>query len=142
MTKLPWNTTLVQPDSFLDSSNTEHPLCQAAFVLAIRDSLDVVSGKWKLAIVCTLLEGPRSFSEIERLLKDITPRMLSIELRKLEISLVVQKDPEVQRGGVRKYALTPSGQALETVIVAMASWGQSHRALSATPRDHGLESDR
>ncbi|MFW8696274.1 winged helix-turn-helix transcriptional regulator, partial [Mesorhizobium japonicum] len=54
-------------------------LCKKAFVLAIKDALNVVSGKWKLAIVCTLLSGPKGFAEMERLLDAITPRMLSRE---------------------------------------------------------------
>ena len=33
--------------------------CKLSFVTAIKDSLNVVSGKWKLAIICTMLRGPR-----------------------------------------------------------------------------------
>ncbi len=64
----------------------EHDLRKKAFVMAIRDALNVVSGKWKLAIICTLLSGPKGFADIERLLATISPRMLSRELRELEVN--------------------------------------------------------
>lgn len=106
-------------------------LCKKAFVLAIKDALNVVSGKWKLAIVCTLLSGSKGFAEMERLLDAITPRMLSRELRELEVNGVIARENEVVSAPrFRKYALTPSGRKLEAVIFAFATWGQEHRAVS------------
>jgi DNA-binding HxlR family transcriptional regulator len=111
---------------------SEEDACKQSFVTAIKDALNVVSGKWKLAIVCTLLRGPRRFNEIERLLAGLTPRMLARELRELEVNGVVQRvvvGPGA--GAARSYQLTPSGQALEAVIVGMAQWGVEHRVLTA-----------
>lgn len=116
------------------AADEEHvdDLCKKAFVLAIKDALNVVSGKWKLAIVCTLLSGPKGFAQMERLLDAITPRMLSRELRELEINGVIARENDTASSArFRKYALTPSGQKLETVILAFATWGQEHRAWSA-----------
>lgn len=104
---------------------TEEDACKVAFVTAIKDALNVVSGKWKLAIVCTMLRGPRRFNEIERLLNGLSPRMLARELRELEVNGVVQ------RGVAGIYQLTASGQNLEAVIVGMAQWGVDHRALAS-----------
>lgn len=111
-----------------EPTGEDHDLCKRTFVMAIKDALNVVSGKWKLAIVCTLLSGPKSFSEIERLLANITPRMLTRELRELELNGVLVRNLEVSgrsKGG--RYALTPSGEKLQSVIFMMAEWGQSHR---------------
>lgn len=104
----------------------DHDLCKKAFVLAIRDALNVVSGKWKLAIVCTLLSGPKGFADIERLLATISPRMLSRELRELEVNGAVTRDGPDGKSG--KYVLTPSGTKLEEVVFMLARWGQEHRA--------------
>lgn len=103
--------------------------CRRAFVLAIKDALAVVSGKWKLAIVCALLTGPQGFAELERLLPGISPRMLSRELRELEVNGVICR-LSPPRGPARfaKYALTPSGARLQGIIEAMAQWGVDHRA--------------
>ena len=104
---------------------SEADLCKRSFVLAIKDAISVVSGKWRLAIVCALLSGPKGFAEIERLMGEITPRMLSKELRELELEGVLVKADGTGRKS--KYQLTDSGAKLEEVIVLMATWGQSHR---------------
>ena len=111
-------------------------LCKAAFVAAINDALNVVSGKWKLAIVCTLLSGPKGFAEIERLLGRITPRMLARDLRELEVNGVVARAKDTD-GPVRlrKYLLTPSGHGLEEIITTFAAWGQKHRELNRVPAE-------
>lgn len=101
--------------------------CKRAFVLAIRDAISVVSGKWRLAIVCALLSGPKGFGELERLMGDISPRMLSKELRELELEGVILKQGSPRDARLRSYSLTASGARLEAVIVLMARWGQEHR---------------
>lgn len=107
---------------------SEEDACKIAFVMAIKDALNVVSGKWKLAILCTLLRGPRRFNEIERLLHGLSPRMLARELRELEINGVVSRiQTETTPTPVNSYQLTESGQKLEAVIVSMADWGVQHR---------------
>jgi DNA-binding HxlR family transcriptional regulator len=110
---------------------SEEDACKLAFVMAIKDALNVVSGKWKLAILCTLLKGPRRFNEIERLLNGLSPRMLARELRELEVNAVVSRIPlEASAGSVRSYQLTESGKKLESLIVSMAEWGVQHRAFT------------
>jgi DNA-binding HxlR family transcriptional regulator len=86
----------------------DHDLCKKSFVLAIRDALNVVSGKWKLAIVCTLLSGPKGFADIERLLATISPRMLSRELRELELNGAITRCSPDTDARDRRYKLTPS----------------------------------
>lgn len=111
---------------------SEEDACKVAFVMAIKDALNVVSGKWKLAIVCTLLLGPRRFNEMERLLNGLTPRMLARELRELEINGVVPRVPvNTASRTARLYELTDSGRQLEGVIGSMAEWGVQHREQTA-----------
>lgn len=115
----------MKPPCQMEPEPEDHDLCKKAFVMAIRDALNVVSGKWKLAIICTLLSGPKRFADIERLLGDITPRMLARELRELEVNGAITRREE--NGRLRLYALTPSGEELEQVIVILAGWGKAHR---------------
>lgn len=115
----------------------EHDLCKKAFVLSIRDALNVVSGKWKLAIVCTLLSGPKGFADIERLLATISPRMLSRELRELELNGAIARSGA--EGSIGKYELTPSGKKLEEVVTLLARWGQEHRASEANAKDEATD---
>lgn len=116
----------------------DHDLCKKSFVMAIRDALNVVSGKWKLPIICTLLSGPKGFADIERLLASISPRMLARELRELELNGAITRSEGSADGsrGRHCYILTPSGQELEQVIFMLADWGQTHRARTM-PRSEG-----
>lgn len=111
----------------ISSELSESDLCKRAFVLAIKDALNVVSGKWKLVIICSLLSGPKSFTEITKLVKEITPRMLSRDLSELQLNDVVMHFED--EAGNAKYQLTRSGQALEEVVIMLATWGQKHREL-------------
>ncbi|WP_091801241.1 helix-turn-helix domain-containing protein [Lysobacter sp. yr284] len=111
---------------------SEEDACKTAFVMAIKDALNVVNGKWKLAIVCTMLRAPRRFNEMERLLKGLTPRMLARELNALEVSGVVTRVPGAALSrATHSYTLTEAGKQLENVIISMAEWGVQYRKLSA-----------
>lgn len=105
----------------------DHDLCKKAFVMAIRDALNVVSGKWKLAIICTLLSGPKGFADIERLLGTISARMLSRELRELEVNGAVTRISTGDVGKGHRYVLTTSGKKLEQIVFMLAGWGTEHR---------------
>ena len=108
--------------------------CNMQFIAALKNALNVVNGKWKLAIVATLLKKQRRFNEIERLLPGITPKMISKELKELELNKVimkVQKIDEISGRSVVLYDLTDSGKGLEKLMVQMATWGQQHKELNA-----------
>jgi len=60
--------------------------CPTQFVLAVNDTLNAISGKWKLPIIGSLLFGKKRFTEIQRNIPKITPRMLSKELKDLEMN--------------------------------------------------------
>ena len=105
--------------------------CSASFVVALKDALNVINGKWKLAIVCILLEEQRRFKDIEYLITGITPRMVSKELKELEINGIIKKVEVIENGlSITKYGLTESGKNLEDVIVMMVKWGKEHRIYS------------
>ena len=63
--------------------------CSSSFVLAVNDTLNVITGKWKLPIIGSLIYGKKRFRELEREIPRITPRMLSKELKELEINGIV-----------------------------------------------------
>lgn len=59
------------------------------FIRPVRDVLDIINGKWKLPILVALSFGNKRFKELERDVEGITPRMLSKELRDLEMNKLV-----------------------------------------------------
>lgn len=109
---------------------SEDDQCNLMFIVALKNAMNVINGKWKLAIVATMIKQPRRFNEIERLLQGITPRMISKELKELELNNVVEKIEsldETTGKTTAMYDLTPSGRGLEKLMVQMAVWGQEHK---------------
>jgi DNA-binding HxlR family transcriptional regulator len=95
-------------------------------LLPIRDTLDIVAGKWKLLIIFHLGEGPRRFKELQREI-DITPRMLSKELKTLEVNELVKRQVIDTSPITVIYSLTEHGASLCPVIGALYEWGEKHR---------------
>lgn len=94
---------------------------------AIQDALDVVSGRWKMQIIALLCNGEFRYSELEKGLPKITPRMLSKELRDLEQNeLVVRKVHDSIPVKVT-YKLADYGYTLVPLIIELANWGKAHR---------------
>jgi len=99
----------------------------AQYVLPIRDCLDIISGKWKLPIMAVLLEGKKRFTEMARMIPNITPRMLSKELKELELNEFVTRTVYATSPVTVEYALTKYSQSLNNIIAEMREWGFQHR---------------
>ncbi len=95
-------------------------------MLAIRDTLDVVGGKWKLVLITVLRNGKRRFRELSRE-TGITPRVLSKELQELEMNGLITRTVCDTRPVTVEYAVTPYSETLTDVLEAMYKWGHQHR---------------
>lgn len=101
--------------------------CPVSYVLAVQDTLNTFQGKWKMPIIGVLLFGKKRFKEIEREITKITPRMLSQELKDLEMNGVIRRKVYNTTPVTVEYELTESGKQLSQVLEAMIEWGLQHR---------------
>ena len=101
--------------------------CSTLEILAVNDTINVLVGKWKLPIIGVLLFGKKRFNEIEREIPRITPRMLSKELKDLEINGMVKRTSFDTVPVVVEYELTKSGESFSIVLDVMVEWGLKHR---------------
>lgn len=101
--------------------------CSIQFILAVNDTLNVINGKWKLPIIGSLLFNKKRFTEIQRNIPKITPRMLSKELKDLEMNGVVRRTVYDTLPVTVEYELTPSARSLGDVLDKMVEWGLKHR---------------
>ena len=94
---------------------------------AIEDALYVIGGKWKLRIIVALKEGPTRFNELQRTVRGISAKVLSNELKELEISGLLQRKVYTDGPIVIEYELTPYCDTLSDVLEALMAWGRGHR---------------
>jgi len=93
----------------------------------VRDALEVLNGKWKLAIIVSVSVGNNRFTDIQDSIPGITPKVLAKELKELEQHQLIKRtiiddypvkiiyQPEL-------YAAT-----LNPIIFALKDWGLNHR---------------
>ncbi|TGE23602.1 winged helix-turn-helix transcriptional regulator [Hymenobacter metallicola] len=93
-----------------------------------RQTLDVLEGKWKFAIIHSLLlHGTMRFKVLERDVEGITSRMLIKELKLLETHGIVSRQAYATVPPTVEYSLTECGRSLEPVIQAIQAWGVQNR---------------
>jgi DNA-binding HxlR family transcriptional regulator len=108
--------------------------CSDTFILALNDTMNVLRGKWKLPILGALLFGKKRFTDIQRSIPRITPRMLSKELRDLEMNGIINRKVYDTIPVTIEYELTSSGKSIRDVIDAMFEWGLKHRELNLSQK--------
>lgn len=100
-------------------------------------TLKLVGGKYKALILWHLVNATMRHGEIQRLVPQATPKMLTQQLRELESDGLLTRrvypvvPPKVE------YSLTDLGMSLKPILVGMYDWGASymqsnHRSISCS----------
>jgi DNA-binding HxlR family transcriptional regulator len=96
-------------------------------VKPVRDTLEVINGKWKLPIIISIGVGNTRFTDIQESIPGLTPKVLAKELKDLEqhklIKRIIINDYPVKIS----YQLEPYADTLTPIIYAMKDWGLNHR---------------
>jgi len=101
--------------------------CQRRIV-AIKDTMSLLSGKWKVYIIGTLLYGGKMrYMDLMREVDGIGTKMLSKELQDLEANLLISRTVVNTKPITVEYELTEYGRTLEKVIEEIMVWGQQYR---------------
>ena len=114
-------------DTHFGDEQPHTPEACNASVAAVKDALYVLNGKWKLPLIVSLTTGSKRFNEIQRSLDGITPKILSKELRELELNEFVVRKVFPTTPVTVMYELTPYSKTLEKVIIELKNWGTQHR---------------
>ncbi|MFG1396871.1 winged helix-turn-helix transcriptional regulator [Roseixanthobacter pseudopolyaromaticivorans] len=104
---------------------------------AVEGTLSLIDGKWKGVILYHLFESTLRFNELRKRLPNVTQRMLTNQLRELEAQdLIVRTVYPVVPPKV-EYCLSPRGQSLEPVIMALKAWGDANLDLTKPVETEG-----
>ena len=92
----------------------------------VETTLNLIGGKYKALILWHLSTGALRFSQLQKLIANATPKMLTQQLRELESQLLIHREvfpivpPKVE------YSLTELGKSLMPVLMAMRNWGADY----------------
>lgn len=90
---------------------------------AVKSTVRVLSGKWKILILYSLWDGTKRFNELRRLMPEITQRMLTNQLRELEEDKIIQRKIYPEIPPKVEYSLTALGKTLNPVLMELKKWG-------------------
>lgn len=96
-------------------------------ILAIKDALEALEGRWKLLIMVSLSTGTKRFTQLSKEIGSITDKMLSKELKALEMNKLVKREVYDTFPPTVEYSITKHGKSLEKVLEELYHWGVEHR---------------
>ncbi|MGN7818914.1 winged helix-turn-helix transcriptional regulator [Chitinophaga sp. 22536] len=99
-------------------------------IMALRDSIEIWGGKWKLMILLYLTikaDGKNYFMEMLRGIPGISGKVLSKELKDLEINKLVERIVHNTKPVTVEYSITDYGKTFIPVAEQLLQWGMAHR---------------
>ena len=100
---------------------TKH--CDQSSRCPVEACLEIIGGKWKGVILFHLLGGKNRFNELQRLLPNVTQRILVRQLRELEADRIVVRTVYPEVPPKVEYSLSESGMTLEPILRMLREWG-------------------
>jgi len=101
--------------------------CTQTDFRAVRDALEVLNGSWKLQILMSLFGSPKRFKQISKEVEGISDKMLSKELKDLEINQLVKRTVYDSFPPTVEYSITEHALTLDKVVLELKDWGVLHR---------------
>lgn len=91
-------------------------------ILLIEDTLEVLSGKWKVPVLFAVLKGNSRFTDILAFCHGLTDKVLNNCLKQLIDNRIIEKQDS-------EYHLTEHGVSLYRVMEELYAWGARHRKI-------------
>ena len=89
-------------------------------------TLDLIGGKYKSLILWHLADGKLRFSQLNKLIPKATAKMLTQQLREMEIQGLIHREVYPVVPPKVEYSLTDLGRSLMPVLIAMRDWGAEY----------------
>lgn len=103
-------------------------LCGGRYSEGLAATLRIISGKWKPLILYFLLDEPKRYGQLKRVIKGVSDKVLIQQLKELEADRVVTRTDYKEVPPRVDYALTPLGRSLADAIVPLCTWGTENMA--------------
>lgn len=99
---------------------------QQAELKALQNTLYFIGGKWRIPVINSICNGNKRFREIERSIPGITTRMLSKELKDMELNKLVKRTVYSETPVLIEYEPTGYCRTFGKIILEMIRWGEEH----------------
>jgi DNA-binding HxlR family transcriptional regulator len=99
-------------------------------------TLSLLGNKWKVLILRELFTDTKRFGELSRGVTGISQKMLTQQLRQMEVDNLVQRKVYAEVPPRVEYSLTEVGKSLSPILDSMHKWGAEYRMQKG---DKGLE---
>ncbi|XEC94916.1 winged helix-turn-helix transcriptional regulator [Paenibacillus tarimensis] len=96
----------------------------------IEIAMEVIGGKWKVLILWYLLWETRRFSELERLIPEVSQKVLTEKLRELETAGLIERTVYPVIPPRVEYSLTPGGQTIRPILISLLDWGNHYKKMA------------
>ena len=107
---------------------------------AVEATISIIGGVWKPVILFHLLDGKLRFNAICRLTPAATPRMITLQLRELEVDGIISRIVYPEVPPKVEYQLTALGESLAPILVSMCKWGERLQTMEDTLIDDSPKS--
>ena len=93
----------------------------------VLDALYVLNGKWKLALILSLVQSSKRFNEIQHELSGISAKVLAKELKDLELNDFISRKVYPTTPVSIIYEATGYSRTLKNVLGELSAWGEQYR---------------
>lgn len=91
------------------------------------DALYVLNGKWKLALILSLVQSSKRFNELQHEVVGISSKVLAKELKDLELNDFIKRQVYPTTPVSIIYEATNYSETLKDVLAELSAWGKQHR---------------
>jgi DNA-binding HxlR family transcriptional regulator len=113
---------------------------RSGYVSPIDAALEIIGGKYKVAILYYIRESVLRFGELRRLMPLATKRMITKQLRELERDGMIDRKVFRQVPPRVDYSLTKEGKSIVPILEDLCEWGK--RRMTKKTKDVGLKTSR
>ena len=118
---------LPEKDSTLRERRAIYEMCKKInSTVPVEATLSLIGGKYKPLILWHLIDHPLHYMELQRLIPNATPKMLSQQLHDLENNGMIHREVIPEKPPKTVYSLTPFGQSIVPILDAMCQWGNNY----------------
>lgn len=89
-------------------------------------TVDAIGGKWKARIMWHVSHRACRYGELNRLIPEITRKMLTQALRELQADGLINRTECKGSVTTVQYTLTEYGRSLTPILTLMSEWGKAH----------------